>query len=527
MDEIQNRYDAPVTLEQAEQYITGSLVSTAREYVAIGYWLRRIRDGALYSEDGYQSFEEYVNARYSKDKGWASKCIKVNAQLSVDGDSPVLASQYQDYSTYQLVELAYMTQEQREQASQDMTVKELREMRRPQIPVYDIPGQIEITDLLDAKSDAEIEAEPRPAEAGRTAVNVSELIGEKPAEAPEPVKGVCVHNCTLPPEDKGELSAYGTSNRSYPPDSLIAINGCEGGHDCFCCAIDCRIRQEERYCRYTPLGNPQPCETVHYGFAELGGGCQFVNHDLADPCCQKCDNPCEHICERAAKALAEDQKVVTSQPENAAKTQQNDVTCCKNSSEENGDENDLEEESSIQPAEYDRDILEDMIQNVEEALQIMQDDWIKNRPSTYTKHAMQLQAYRNLMELHDQAEAAEEEEPEIIQPDLPLMRNNEQRKEWLRNYQSWGLWYEDEHIGVRYYKFDFDNGARLIAEEYDYSNQFVKNYVCSSLHLVGGPEPPQHPSGGYNRWQRHGRYNRYPDSETELLEFLKAIQKGE
>ena len=50
---------------------------------------------------------------------------------------------------------------------------------------------------------------------------------------------------------------------------------------------------------------------------------------------------------------------------------------------------------------------------------------------------------------------------------LPVMRNNDQRKEWLRNYKAWGLWYTDEHIGVRYYKYDFANGARLIAEEYD------------------------------------------------------------
>lgn len=38
---------------------------------------------------------------------------------------------------------------------------------------------------------------------------------------------------------------------------------------------------------------------------------------------------------------------------------------------------------------------------------------------------------------------------------LPVMRNNDQRKEWLRNYKAWGLWYTDEHIGVRYYKYDF------------------------------------------------------------------------
>lgn len=123
-------------------------------------------------------------------------------------------------------------------------------------------------------------------------------------------------------------------------------------------------------------------------------------------------------------------------------------------------------------------------------------------------------------------EEPEPEEPE--QPPLPLMRNNDQRKEWLRDYKSWGLWYTDDHIGCRYYKYDFDNGARLIAEVYDNYSPFGKmDYESSYLHLLRGPEPDEHPSGAYGRWSRHERYNRFPNSETELVEFLKSIQKGE
>lgn len=47
------------------------------------------------------------------------------------------------------------------------------------------------------------------------------------------------------------------------------------------------------------------------------------------------------------------------------------------------------------------------------------------------------------------------------------MKNNTQRKEWLADYRSWGVWYADKHIGVVYYKYDFDNGAKLIVEEYE------------------------------------------------------------
>ena len=53
--------------------------------------------------------------------------------------------------------------------------------------------------------------------------------------------------------------------------------------------------------------------------------------------------------------------------------------------------------------------------------------------------------------------------PEPQQPELPIFKNNDQRKAWLRDYKVWGLWYEDKNIGAKYYKYDFENGARLSA----------------------------------------------------------------
>lgn len=112
------------------------------------------------------------------------------------------------------------------------------------------------------------------------------------------------------------------------------------------------------------------------------------------------------------------------------------------------------------------------------------------------------------------------------QPPLPEMKNNDQRKEWLRNYKSWGLWYTDHHTGVRYYKYDFQNGARLIAQEYDpepqKSSWWVPTESCY-MHLVGGPEPAS--KNKIPKWTYHEKYNRFPNSETELVEFLKEVQR--
>lgn len=124
-------------------------------------------------------------------------------------------------------------------------------------------------------------------------------------------------------------------------------------------------------------------------------------------------------------------------------------------------------------------------------------------------------------------EDCKEEPEESEQLPLPIMRNNDQRKEWLKNYKAWGLWYTDNHTGVKYYKYDFENGARLIVEEYEKESLPENSWYVPKepyyMHLIGGPEPDR--KGGIPKWTYHSKYNKYPNSETELVEFLKEIQK--
>ena len=170
------------------------------------------------------------------------------------------------------------------------------------------------------------------------------------------------------------------------------------------------------------------------------------------------------------------------------------------------------------PPEYDREQLEHMIWVQEQQLEHMGTDWKQNEPAAYTKHCMMLQAYRLLLKTQTEAD----QEP-TTQPKLPQMKNNDQRKEWLRGYETWGVWYTDEHIGSTFYKYDFECGARLIVEAYTVKTHYGI-FGNAEYHLIGGPEPQK---GTYNisKWTRNEEYNHHPDNETELVEFLKYIQK--
>lgn len=173
------------------------------------------------------------------------------------------------------------------------------------------------------------------------------------------------------------------------------------------------------------------------------------------------------------------------------------------------------------------DILQDAEENLKNYLSVA-DQGIPGRTILkYQLIAGGLRMIKNLVRDCLDDENIDDGKSVMEQLPLPVMRNNDQRKEWLRNYKDWGLWYTDEHIGVRYYKYDFANGARLIAEEYDRDtvhSQWVSDHTESYyMHLIGGPEPER--KSGIPKWTQHGRYNKFPNSESELVEFLKEVQK--
>lgn len=117
------------------------------------------------------------------------------------------------------------------------------------------------------------------------------------------------------------------------------------------------------------------------------------------------------------------------------------------------------------------------------------------------------------------------ETEETIQPELPRLKNNEERKEWLRNYKTWPLRHVDAYTGAKYYEYRFDNGAVLVAEEWKAEgDRYIPDYETVYLHLIGGPEAPMG-KYGIRKWETHDKFNRFPDSETAIVEFLKAVQK--
>lgn len=113
---------------------------------------------------------------------------------------------------------------------------------------------------------------------------------------------------------------------------------------------------------------------------------------------------------------------------------------------------------------------------------------------------------------------SEHEEPE--QPELPLLKNNDQRKYWLMKYKDWGLWYRDERIDVNYYKYDFEDGSRLVVTEYPQRHSYWRDDVLDEYYYHLLEKNKKGYKNVYDEAYRHS-----PDSETYLVDFLKNLQK--
>ena len=514
-----------VSYDDAKIFIRTNIESAARSFIAIGYYLKLIRDGELYREEGHENIWDFAMAEYGISKSTASRYMSMNDRFSLDGNSPIVDQKYKDFEKSKLQEMLSLTDEQLEQVTPEMKVQEIRGMRQPkEIPYFELEGQMDLeTDFPEIMPEAPTAPAVAQPATIQTTMTLEEMMGgEEPEEQPE------------------KLSAYGTPKRVYPEGSLLTEPSCEGGHCCFSCAeMDCDIRGKDHQCWYAPCGNPFPCEIVAGRSLDLlteqmGDKCQFVNHDLAyhcagtgeaAPCCCRCKNPCEWACERVTTDKGEEEVVATSQQETPSVVLETDAQSAANNQEsateeQQDDINQMEPETAgvtEEPPEYDREQLEHMIWVQEQQLECLGADWKQNEPTVYTKHCMMLQAYKMMLAAQD---AADQEPEPVVQSELPVLRNNEQRAAFIDNYESWPLWIETQETGERYYRYNLPDGTSFVVKTY---HSMLYDYKAG----IG-----MRRKEGYGANEQYilepGRFFRdCSANRSAMIEKLKELQKGE
>lgn len=462
-----NEIQSGLTLKQAKKLAERAIQDVKNGIVVAGYALRAIRNEKLWKEHGYANFDAFMEICYQKDKSWASNCIRVYEQfgeLSGPEQTPKLKERYQEYSAGGLIEMLSMPEELREQVTADMPVREIRELKREARKVA--TSELE-TDPEGEQLEGQLEIYDFPEFMPEPEENLQEEPGWKKQE---PAENNVINIMDLVDElaETDCLDEEPAAGRQ--PERASGSEMVQGQQENIEGELEERHWPKTCIAGWSKYGN---CVCCGAGGVECCASCQEL-----------CNSRCGWIPEETEEEDAEGQQ----------------------------EQRKISVEGLLEKYEKELAGMQEVFQDVPK------EQW----PLAIDKTRILATALRLLAE----QERKRQEEPESLgkaQTELPKMKNNDQRKEWLRNYQDWGLWYEDDHIGVRYYKYEFDNGAQLIAEEYPAAGK--RDFTTYYLHLVGGPEPPKHPSYGCPRWSRHERYNKHPDSETELVEFLKAVQR--
>ncbi len=475
-----------------------------KSFVKIGWYLKHIRDNELFKEDGYASIWECAADQLGYSQSTASRFINICEKFSKNHNSPELDIKYAGFDKSQMIEMLPMEPEQLEKVVPEMTVKQIRDIKtNDKLPKTaendaDIPGQTSIEkdfpEYMPEKQEEDLKKEKTEVYATShkeecfALADEEKIIDGEYHEIEEPAEEVHV--------TEERLSPYGLPKTSYSEESLITTVGVGCGHKyyCFSCAQDCTIRQKDRYCREASLGNPFSCTTMHVlenvRAEQPDGQCQFINLDMAEhtlgkdpePCCKNCDNEsCGYRCQRSI---------------NKVNTEAAD--------------SDLMPKDGLAVTKYilkqENKILDDMLK-------------FNDLPEmTVLKQKTIVAALAAMVCDLEAAESAPEPEP---QPELPILKNNDQRKQWLEAYKTWGLWYRDENIDVNYYKYDFEDGSRLVVAEYLQRQDYYKKNKAEDEHfyhlLQIGKE-------GY-KFKYNEKYRNSTDSETYLVDFLKNLQK--
>lgn len=501
--------------ERVDRDIKQSVNRSASEVVYLGFLLRRMMDEKLY-QVRYADFDSYLRSELHIDYTLANRFMGINKKYSMGGNSRNIDEKYRGYSQGLLIEMLSMSPELEARVRPDMTVKQVREIKRK---ARQKPGKMkpDVRGLMDdaycAACGTPLYEEARPEkcpECGQ--VQDWSGWGEEPAgdRAETAEEGATViegeyREIDIPETEdpaagddiatsQPQKSAYGLEKTEYPEESLLTTAGCGHKHNCFSCAQDCGIRQKSRYCALAPMGDPFPCTTMsvlEILKEEAGDRCQFVNNDLAPrmagsgdavPCCKECQESCGYRCQRAPL-----QEVP------------------------------FEDDAEIQTPVDEMQLLRSMLEEAEKLLEAYLE--LGGIPEqTVHKQKLMVGALANMFceleEIQEKEDAAAE-----TQQELPVLKNDAQRKRWLNDYKAWGLWYRDDNIDVNYYKFDFIDGSRLVAAEYPQRTPYYGIEQDEYFyHLL------EKNKKGYQR-DYDEKYCHRADSESYLVGFLKNLQR--
>ena len=503
-------------------------------FVGFGYYLKIIRDEKLWQGQGYDSFNEFLGDEYGKDKSWASRCINLYDKFGIPvepGELPRLEGQYESYNVSQLIEMIPMQEELQEQVTPDMSVKAIRALKpkkEKKVATVATPEQ---------EPEPRQEAQPEP----------------EPEQSHPEKSGKCIHrpefDCTLkeahklipgPGEDcsrvccwecvrRGdcELECYSSQRRpehleppkTEPDCPLLEAADVQQGktaipsqeecvldfyqhHMSKLCAQAAKLLRQELIINH---GEPHDSGSTEYGFYQCGP--ERIHFQ---------DNMCETFLSLTWSKYVKEVLSLLGSAEDEALEHEDDVPGMPESQDTVIDGEFTEIQNPEEPM-TELQIAQDELERAKKLL----NDGLKcdvDENDIYIRRlklkVCALASY--VCDLDDIVNLP----PKPEQPELPVLKNNDQRSAFVDAYETWPLWIETKQTGERYYRYDLEDGTSMVVKVYH--ARIFDGYAPGSY------EAQYH--DGYGRHEyyllRDGKFFRDCEANRGLLiEKLKEIQK--
>lgn len=551
-----------VSLEDAEVFIRSNLQSAVRSVIATGFYLKHIRDNELYLEAGYKNINEYAMDRFGLSASATSRYITRNTRFSRGGNSPLIDDRFKDFSKSQLQEMLGMSDEQLEQVTPDMTVREIRSMARPkEIPYIEIPGQTELKDipgvmpeektgsfetstaeLFDVEEDENM-IRPVAGKPISQEIPVAELMEEEDAEVAtsQPQDSMTIREFIKAWKEyqlgdfkramRAMRTGQNTGEKAKQIQEELAPYGChcvgysEYSFDfhSFAGGMDWRVRNEKIHLKYGQLASELLCMYDPWS-SEFEKEPDIINEQQDEPvdategqrwpktcitgkskygncnccgangvkCCAECKEDCNCRC-GWLYVTGTGEEIATSQIDTEAST------------------NEAKERTDIE-------LLRELLERKKQLLaKCLEAPGIDKSDEHIRRQKLEVGALASMLcDLEDME--AKKDKPK--QPELPPLKNNDQRAAFIDAYEAWPLWIDNQETGERYHRYDLPDGTSFVIKTYhsmlydwkaDVAMRYKEGYGANEEYLLES-----------GKSFRDCRANR-----TTLIEKLKEIQRGE
>ena len=515
-------------LEQEEKQIRENLGGIVRNFVKTGWHLSRIDRSGAYKLKGYHSVTEYARETFGMAPDGVSRFIHVYEKYSIQGDTPELREEYRNFNFSQLTEMLQLPEEDHTMIRPETKREDIRDLKK-----FNKQSEHNPDNLLNWQQDPDDIIQEAVKEFFKERRKDLNEIYDQYGVGPYPEKEIKKMARFLYHEKKKKFQNDRVFIMLYPDQVFIKssdgelhvitwteffqtmgsiFDGSAAGKDTW----ENYFNPEEEQIP----GQDNIMNHPEYLPGKLHGRkfehCMYLpGEDCISEDCGSCEkkkllDKQEANEQKSVKELKKPDPEKETKPELApAQTENLSIRISADVWPE--DLSDIPVPSEL----FIREYLEEEEKTLRDYLEC---GGLPER--TILRQQLKVAGLRIIQNL---VKDILETEEEITQPELPRLKNNEERKEWLENYQDWGLWYRDERIDVNYYKYDFKDGSRLVAAEYP-KREGYWNQEPRDEHFFHFLKKNKKKYASLDETYDE-KFRNETDSITSLAEFLKEIQK--